>query len=129
MILWLDHKIFGNGKGMKSPFFDDRFYWLVDTYRLGRSRRAHGELYTFMSGLGAQLHSYQWTHPLAGETRQLIGREFRPLHSRRKHGRVEIAWAMTMLPRDLDGRHAAIRALQDDLNSVSMEPFREPSDV
>src|SRR3546814_6094408 len=62
MILPLDHLIFGNGHGMKSPYFDNRFYWLS------------GELYTWIGGLGAQLRSIQWRHPKPGEVRHLCRR-------------------------------------------------------
>jgi hypothetical protein len=113
MILVLDHAIFGNGNGMKSPLNDDRFYWLHDENRI--RPREHGQLYTFMHGLGAQLHSYQWTHPRPGERRRLAGREFIAFHSRRRWCRVEVAWAMVGLPRDLDEAHAAVRALEADL--------------
>lgn len=103
MILWLDHLIFGNGFGMATPYCDGRFYWLS------------GELYTFLPGFGAQLHSYQWTHPKAGEERSLAGRVFRPLCSTRRWGRVEVAWAMVGMPRDIDATNAEIRALEADL--------------
>ncbi len=116
MILVLDHWIFGNGHGMKSPYFDDKFYWLTDGGRAlpGASGGGEsGQLYTFMPGLGAQLHSYQWTHPNAGEERMLLGRRFRPLHSTRRWGRVEVAWAMQG-PKDID----AIRLLKTDLDNL-----------
>lgn len=103
MILWLDHLIFGDGHGMKSPYFDDRFYWL------------NGELYTFMHGFGAQLHSYQWTHPIAGERRHLCGRDFKPFHSKRRWFRVEVAWAWVELPRDIDAANAELRQLAKEL--------------
>lgn len=119
-MLWLDHKIFGDGHGLRSPYFDNRFYWLVDT-SADRKRR-DGALYTFMHGLGAQLISRQWTHPRAGERRRLIGREFIPLHSNRRWGRVEVAWTMVRMPSDIDGKNAAIRALKADLDSTLMEP-------
>ncbi len=54
----LDHQIFGNVHGMKSPYWDNRFYWL------------NGRLYTWIGGLGAQLQSQQWFHPKPGETRR-----------------------------------------------------------
>lgn len=80
-ILTIDHLIFGSGRGMGSPFWDQRFYWLS------------GDLYTFMHGFGAQLHSYQWRHPKPGERRKLAGRDFYPFQSRRRWLRVEVAWA------------------------------------
>jgi hypothetical protein len=103
--LWLDHKIFGNGYGMATPYFDGKFYWLS------------GELYTFMAGFGAQLHSYQWRHPKPGESRRLCGRDFRPFHSTRRGVRVEVAWA-THLPEDIDAKNAALRDLERDLGKT-----------
>lgn len=105
MILWLDHLIFGNGRGMKSPYFDSRFYWL------------DGQLYTFMPGFGAQLHSYQWTHPKAGERRKLGGREYRPLHSHRRWCRVCVAWA-TSLPREIDDANAELHEIEAGLGRL-----------
>lgn len=32
----LDHLIFGNSRGLASPYFDDCFYWLVDTSKQDR---------------------------------------------------------------------------------------------
>lgn len=105
MILWLDHLIFGNGRGMKSPYWDDRFFWL------------DGELYTAMYGFGAQLHSYQWTHPKAGERRHLCGRDFVPLHSTRRWGRVEVAWSWADLPKDINEANSELAQLRKELGS------------
>ncbi len=100
MIVWLDFKIFGSGRGMAMPHFDGRLYWLA------------GEFYTFSAGLGAQLTSYQWQHPRAGEERTLCGRKFRVLHSSRRWGRVQVAWGMVGLNRlSLDDAHKEIRHL------------------
>lgn len=104
--LWLDHLIFGNGRGLKSPYFDNHFYWLG------------GRLYTFSYGFGAQLQSFQWTHPNAGERRKLCGREFQPLHSSRSWLRVEVAWSMVDMPKSLDDGHEAIRQLKADLDKI-----------
>lgn len=103
MIVWLDHLIFGNGYGLGSPYFDMRFYWLS------------GEFYTFSGGLGAQLHSFQWTHPRAGERRRLSGREFVVFQSSRRWCRVTVSWALTRLSPDLDTAHKQIRELKNDL--------------
>src|SRR3546814_19781892 len=100
MILPLDHLIFGNGHGMKSPYFDNRFYWLS------------GELYTWIGGLGAQLRSIQWRHPKPGEVRHLCRRDFRPFSSARHYGRVEVTWAMS-LPKDLDEANEEVRRLAE----------------
>lgn len=106
MILWLDHMIFGNGFGLRSPHCDNRFYWLS------------GELYTFMHGFGAQLHSIQWSHPKPGERRRLCNREFVVFQSSRSWFRVMVSWAMVDLPRDIDSANAAIRQLKSELGDV-----------
>jgi hypothetical protein len=121
MIVWLDHRIFGNGYGLKSPYFDDKFYWLS------------GELYTWGGWFGAQLQSFQWRHPKAGERRTMLGREFRALHSTREWlwvarnyifgfplpiARVRVAWSYTALPTDLDEANAELRRIQAELANV-----------
>lgn len=108
MIVWLDHKIFGNGFGLGAPFWDQRYFWLTQDHK-------RGELYTFMGGLGAQLHSIQWRHPKPGERRRLSGHEFKVFQSSRRWLRVQVAWALTRLPDDLDAAHAMIRQVESDL--------------
>lgn len=126
MILWLDHKIFGNGRGLGSPYCDGKFYWLS------------GQLYTFMQGFGAQLHSIQWTHPNAGEERRLFGYRFRPLHSTRSFlwlfrdrwfefptpiSRVMVSWGRVDLPKGIDEANAALRQMEKEVGEFSsMEP-------
>lgn len=114
MILSLDHLIFGNGFGMASPFFDARYYWLVDT-RLKERNGRNGQLYQFNSGFGAQLRSHQWTHPRAGERRCLAGREFVVFHSARRWLRVEVAWSWVDLPRDINEANAELRKLAAEI--------------
>jgi hypothetical protein len=124
---WLDFKLFGSGRGMSMPFWNGIFYWLNNEadeswYTTTDHRRNYGkigDLYTFMHGFGAQLHSYQWTHPNAGERRVLAGKTFAPFHSTRKLGRVEVAWGMTDLPRDTDAANKAIRDFEAELNKRS----------
>lgn len=130
MILWLDHKIFGNGHGLGSPYFDGKFYWLS------------GRLYTFMQGFGAQLHSIQWTHPKAGEERKLFGYRFRPLHSHRYFlwlfrdrfpiptpiCRVMVSWGRVDLPKDIDAANAALRLMQKQVGEHFPQPFHEARD-
>lgn len=100
MIVWLDFRIFGHGRGMAMPHFDGRLYWLA------------GEFYTFSPGFGAQLTSYQWRHPRAGEERWLCGRTFRVLHSSRRWGRVQVAWGMVGLAGlSIDEQHRRVRHL------------------
>jgi hypothetical protein len=116
-MLFLDFLIFGNGHGLASPYFDDRFYWLS------------GRLYTWIGGFGAQLSSRQWRHPLPGETRKIRGLTFRPFSSRRQFlwlfrhtpwaiptpiARVAVSWA-TELPADLDEANAFLRDFQRNL--------------
>lgn len=114
-MLWLDHRIFGNGYGLATPYFDGIFYWLS------------GRLYTWSGGFGAQLTSFQWRHPNAGEERTLAGYRFRPLHSRRRFlwlfrrsafpipvpiARVSVAWARVDLPKDIDAANAELREME-----------------
>ena len=106
-ILAIDHRIFGSGHGFRSPHSDNRFYWL------------NGELYTFHPGFGAQLYNVQWTHPNAGERRKLCGQTFRPFHSRRRWGRVMVAWAWVEIPKDLESANVALRELEKALGGVS----------
>lgn len=106
MIIAIDHLIFGNGYGLKSPYSDNVYYWLS------------GELYTFSHGLGAQLHSIQWTHPKACERRTLAGREFVVFQSKRKWLRVSVSWAMVRMPDNLDDANAKIGKLKADLQSI-----------
>lgn len=106
MIFKLDHLIFGNGRGLKSPSRDEIFYCL------------DGDLYTFSHGFGAQLKSFQWTHPKPGERRVLAGREFVVFDSYRRCGRVNVSWTMIRMPLDIDGMNAAIRELHEDLKSI-----------
>lgn len=102
MIIWLDHLIFGNGHGLKSPYFDDRYYWLS------------GRLYTWSGWLGAQLQSFQWFHPRPGEERRLGGRIYKPFHSVRQGLRVRVCWC-TKLPDDINAANALLRQIQSEL--------------
>lgn len=108
MILWLDHKIFGNGFGLGAPFWDQRYFWLTRDHK-------RGELYTFMHGFGAQLHSIQWLHPKPGERRHLSGYEFRVFQSSRRWCRVMVSWGLTRLPEDIDAANAMLRQVETDL--------------
>ncbi|ARQ95389.1 hypothetical protein [Bradyrhizobium phage BDU-MI-1] len=119
-MLWLDHKIFGNGYGMATPYWDGVFYWLS------------GALYTWIGGLGAQLTSFQWRHPLPGEERKLGGETFRPFHSRRQFlwlfrdsccpiptpiCRVSVSWTATRGPADLQDYHSWLYGLKAKLGA------------
>ncbi|MGX5776998.1 hypothetical protein [Methylorubrum zatmanii] len=109
MILALDHLVFGNGYGLASPYFDATYHWLVDTSAGERNGR-NGRLYKFNNLLGAQLRSIEWFAPPAGTRRVLAGREFRVFQVSRRGLRVDVAWAMTRLPRDIDAANAEISA-------------------
>lgn len=110
MILWLDHLIFGDGLGLRSPLHDNRFYWLAD------ERTGHREIYTFSGGLGAQLHSIQWRHPKPGEERHLFGRNFVIFNTTRRWGRVYCSWALVGLSSmRLDDTHKCIRELKEKI--------------
>lgn len=113
MIMWLDHKIFGNGHGVGAPFCDQKYYWLVDTLRKERSER-NGEIYTFWPGFGAQLHSFQWFHPKPGERRRLAGHEFTAFISARRWFRVTVSWAIVGLPEGIDEKNAFLREFERD---------------
>lgn len=115
-MLWLDHKIFGNGYGFGSPYCNNCFYWVNDTLRSPRQRKVGrgGELYTFMHGFGAQLHSIQWRTPKPGERRMLVGREFRPFSVSRRWFRVMVSWS-THLPESIDAANAELDAIRHDL--------------
>lgn len=117
MIVWLDQKIFGNGYGIKSPHWDDVYYWLS------------GELYTWIGGFGAQLCSFQWAHPKPGEERILAGRRFKPYFSTRRwlwlfRGsvfqiplpmcRVQVSWEIDM-PDGIDNMNNEIHKLKKDI--------------
>lgn len=81
-MFWLDWKLFGNGHGMASPYFDDVFYWL------------DGRFYQFFGGLGAQLTSIEWFAPKAGTRRRLCGRELVVFSTTRCWVRVRVSWAL-----------------------------------
>lgn len=100
MSLSLDHLIFGNGYGMKTPACDGVLFWLS------------GRLYTWIGGLGAQLRSTQWTHPKPGERRTLAGYRFVVFNSSRRWIRVETSWALVELPDKLEDANEKIRALK-----------------
>lgn len=118
--LW-DFKIFGSGHGMAMPFWNGIFYWLNDSDHeyidtAGRRHGNCGDFYTFMYGFGAQLRSYQWTHPNAGERRRVAGYHISPLHSTRRWCRVEVAWHLNGLPSDTDGANKMIREFKAALD-------------
>ncbi|MPZ19523.1 MAG: hypothetical protein GEV06_16625 [Luteitalea sp.] len=89
-MFWLDWKLFGNGCGMASPFFDDAFYWLHD----GGPAYRGGRFYRWFGGFGAQMHSVEWFAPKAGTRRRLFGHDFVVFSTHRKWLRVEVSWAL-----------------------------------
>lgn len=106
MLVWLDQKLFGNGHGMKSPYWDDRYYWLK------------GEFYQWTGWHGAQLQSFQWTVPSPGERRVLCGRVFKPFSHTRKWGRVRVSWAWEDLPKGIDAANRELRILEGELGNA-----------
>ena len=82
MIFPLDWALFGNGRGMASPAWDDVFYWLG------------GRFYRWIGGLGAQLESYEWRAPPAGTRRSLFGHEFVIYTCDRRWMRVRCCWTL-----------------------------------
>lgn len=91
-MIWLDWLLFGSGHGMKSPYFDDTFYWLKDTSWYPREK-APGNLYGWIGGFGAQLSSNEWRMPAPGAERVLVGKRFRIFNARRKFLRVQCSWS------------------------------------
>jgi hypothetical protein len=122
MALALDFLLFGNGYGLKSPYFDDLFFWLVDTMPAGR-KAGRGALYNWIGGLGAQLRNRQWRMPQPGERRRLAGHEFVVFNASRTLLRVDVSWALVGLPKGLDEAHAVIRQLEADLHRC--DPLRD----
>jgi len=116
MIIWLDHLIFGNGHGIKSPYFDDVYFW------------QNGEFYLFSPGLGAQLTSFQWNHPRPQERRIIANRLFSPFCSRRSWGRVIVSWSLcgydSIDALSIDRAREAINELQKDLQNPSTSKGR-----
>lgn len=119
MTLTLDQWIFGNGHGLKSPYFDDIYLWLVDTKPAERSG-SNGRRYTWIGGIGAQLRSFEWRVPKPGTRRILAGREFVVFNATRRGLRVDVSWALVGLPRSLDEANAAIR----ELSALLHQPYR-----
>lgn len=111
-------RVFGSGYGMAAPFWNQTFYWLVDTLRTERSAK-NGRFYTFMGGLGAQLHSFEWRMPEPGTRRKLAGMEFEVFNvSRGRWGVMwSVAWALVGFPRNIDEANAKIREIEKNLSS------------
>lgn len=108
--------LFGNGRGMAEPYHDGKAYWLVDTLDRERDGR-NGRWYRWKGWFGAQLQSFQWTHPRAGERRRLNGRVYRVFDSRRRWLRVEVTWRLVGLPeRPLDDANVMLRAVREELD-------------
>lgn len=123
--MFLNFLIFGSGHGMGAPFFDQQFYWLVNTENAGRSGK-NGQFYTWIGGLGAQLQSIQFRRPLPGEIRTLAGKKFRSFNANRGYIRLfgfgiiplkwQVSWALCEgLPENLDEAHKKIRELKEQI--------------
>lgn len=107
-MFWIDWKLFGNGFGMGSPFWDDAFFWLRDR---SNGERGPGYFYRWGGGFGAQLYSIEWFAPKAGTRRNLFGRDFVVFSVHRKWLRVEVSWALARGVREAE----EIRALREEL--------------
>lgn len=93
MKTWLTFKLFGDGRGLKSPWHDDKFYWLVDTKDKERAGK-NGNFYRWFGGFGAQLTSTEWFAPKAGTRRRLFNHDFVVFQTSRKFLLVEVSWAL-----------------------------------
>lgn len=111
-MLTIDHWIFGNGFGLGSPFFDARYYWLVDEYHKPRDGK-NGQLYTWTG-----LCCFQWTRPNINERRLLAGHTFQVCYSDRRWGRVQVYWSLTDMPRDVDLCDALVETVKKDLDKI-----------
>jgi hypothetical protein len=117
MSLWLDFKIFGDGNGLKSPYFDDTFHWMVDTSR-GRAG-GKGTLYNWIGGHGAQFRSREWRMPRPGTRRRLRGRDYVVFGAERRWlVRVEVWWALARLPSDLEEANILLRQIKRELGET-----------
>jgi hypothetical protein len=92
-------KLFGNGRGTASPYFDDTFYYL------------NGRFYRWVGGFGAQLSSVEWRAPAPGTRRRLIGRDFVVFQTERRLLRVRVTWALVTRP----SSYGSIADLRRDL--------------
>lgn len=99
--MFLVHLLFGNGRGLKSPYWDDVYYWLS------------GRLYHQSGWLGAQLQSFEWRRPPAGTKRRLAGRDFVIFSTERRFFIVRCIWAMPGTQ-----TNESVRALIEDLKKT-----------
>jgi len=85
---------FGSGYGLAVPYFNGEFYWLHDQQWEREGKRV-GAWYQWSGGLGAQLHSYTFLAPKAGETRDLFGHRFKVFQTPERRGfTVRTSWAL-----------------------------------
>lgn len=81
---------FGNGYGLAAPYFEGEYHWLVD----GSQEKRRGAWYHWLGGFGAQLHSFEFRAPRAGEKRELFGHTFHIFQPPERRGlTVRTAWA------------------------------------
>lgn len=102
--MWLAHKLFGNGRGLKSPYWNDTYYWLS------------GRMYHQTGWIGCQLQSFEFFQPPVGERRRLVGREFRLTNAKRRFLLVQCSWCMVD-----DITNESVRALIDDLKEMRFD--------
>lgn len=85
---------FGGGYGLATPYFDGQFYWLHDQQWAREGKRV-GAWYQWSGGFGAQLQSFTFSAPKAGEMRELFGHKFRVFQPPRRQGfTVRTSWAL-----------------------------------
>lgn len=108
----------GNGWGLGQPFWDGPWYWLHDQM-MWREERRRSAWYQISGGLGAQLHSIEFTKPRAGEEREVFGYRIRVFStgSQRRGLIVETSWRFTDLPEELNAANAYIRAARTALQN------------
>ena len=106
--------IFGNGGGMKEPYFDGVFYWLND------SNGSPARFYKFTGGFGAQLTSFEFRAPKAGTCRTLADREYVVFNtSSGWFGLMhQVTWAAVRLPQGTAELNAAIRGIKSELQRL-----------
>lgn len=84
----IDRLIYGSGRGLRMPLFDQRIYWLVDR------NTQRGDFYTWSGWFGSQIQSFQWRIPKSREERVLSGVRFRLFGWTKTWGRVRVSWCI-----------------------------------
>ena len=106
--------LFGNGGGMKEPYFDGVFYWLND------GNGSPARFYKFSGGFGAQLHSFEFRAPKAGTRRVLAGREYVVFNTSRSWLGLmhQASWSAQDLPKETGEQIAHIASIKAELQRL-----------